>query len=493
MSTIKKYGQFFTPNDVARTLVKWAVRHKNDRILDPSCGNGEFLTCHPYSVGIEIDSSYAPIARERSKASLVHEADFFTWASKTQERFDAVVGNPPFIRYQGFSGETRRRALELAKRAGANLPKLSSSWAPFIAASMNLLRRNGRLAVVVPAEIGHATYAAPLLYALAENFELVHIVAIRKKIFPQLSEDAWLLCADGFGAKSNYINFTLLDCFKSFYTLPPPTHIISVEDLRQVNGRLRRWLLPSATRLLYESLEDSTATYRLGSVANISIGYVSGANEFFHLRPSQARKLRIPDNFLRVAVRRGEYLPLSASLTKRHVKEWILRDEPVLLLHIERDNRLPKSIKRYLSSDMAEKAKSAYKCRIREPWYTVPNVVVPDVFLSYMSGIRPNLVKNSCKCVGTNSVHSINLKNKRSFMNLYEKWNSPLTTLSCEVEGHPLGGGMLKIEPGEARRIILPKENCKYNENTKRQIENGILIMREWRHNNLTVQEHACN
>jgi adenine-specific DNA-methyltransferase len=30
-----------------------------------------------------------------------------------------------------------------------------------------------------------------------------------------------------------------------------------------------------------------------------------------------------------------------------------------------------------------------------------------------------------------------------------------MTALSCEIEGHPLGGGMLKIEPGEAARLLL--------------------------------------
>jgi len=34
-------------------------------------------------------------------------------------------------------------------------------------------------------------------------------------------------------------------------------------------------------------------------------------------------------------------------------------------------------------------------------------------------------------------------------------WGSPAGRLSCELEGHPLGGGMLKIEPGDVREPVL--------------------------------------
>ena len=35
---------------------------------------------------------------------------------------------------------------------------------------------------------------------------------------------------------------------------------------------------------------------------------------------------------------------------------------------------------------------------------------------------------------------------------------TPFFQLSCEIEGHPLGGGMLKLEPREAARIAIPNE-----------------------------------
>ena len=478
----KRLGQFFTPEDVARTLVRWAVRKRNDRILDPSCGDGEFLIWHPHSVGIEIDGKHAATARERAPASLVHEADFFAWAGQTHERFDAVVGNPPFIRYQGFVGEMRLKALALAKRIGADLPQLSSSWAPFIAAAAGLLRRGGRLSFVVPAEIGHSTYAVPLIRAIAKSFSCVHLIAIREKVFRNLSEDAWLLFADGFGGCTQVVDLSVLDRFEASSEPPPPLRRVSLDAWERCRGRLRRWLLPDRVLAAYEAVEQSNQTYRLGSVADVNIGYVTGANDFFHLRPSRARVLGIPPELLKITVRRGQLLPPGANLTRQHIRNWLNNDEPVHLLHLHGKMSLPRSVRDYLASEAAQVARQAFKCRIRDPWYVIPNVTVPDGFLTSMSGDRAQLVRNGTECVATNSVHVVTMRKKGTFMSLQQGWRSSLATLSCEVEGHPLGGGMLKIEPREAQRILLPKPGFGNDALQDEVFREGISIMRAWRH-----------
>src|SRR5579864_1182773 len=101
----KRSGAYFTPGDVARSLVAWAVRSPHDRLLDPACGDGQFLSAHQKSVGIEQNPHSVHAAVAAAPWSLVHEGDFFTWANETRERFQCAAGNPPFIRYQSFKGE----------------------------------------------------------------------------------------------------------------------------------------------------------------------------------------------------------------------------------------------------------------------------------------------------------------------------------------------------------------------------------------------------
>ncbi len=139
----KHLGQVFTPPEVARTLVSWLAARPTDHILDPSCGDGQFLALHRRSVGVEVDSEHVAIARERAPSALIHSGDFFAWASKTTERFEAAVGNPPFIRYQLFAGEIREQALKIASKLGAQFSGLSSSWALFLVATASLLKAGG--------------------------------------------------------------------------------------------------------------------------------------------------------------------------------------------------------------------------------------------------------------------------------------------------------------------------------------------------------------
>ncbi|MCY4515486.1 MAG: SAM-dependent DNA methyltransferase [Candidatus Tectomicrobia bacterium] len=478
----KAFGQFYTPDFVARSLVAWAIRTPHDRMLDPSCGDGRFLRLHRRSVGVEQDPQAHSQARAQAPWALIHEGDFFSWARETEERFDAAVGNPPFIRYQRFSGETRRTALDLCRSLGADFSALTSSWAPFLVAAAALLKPGGRLAFVIPAEIGHAPYARPLLDYLLDHFRFVQVIAVRKKLFPNLSEDAWLLYANGYAEARTTceLRFTTTERFQ-FLPLPPATgQTVSRTELELWRGRLRPFLLPRQLRKLYQRIAKSSETIRLGSVARIGIGYVTGANNFFHLRPSTARQLGIPTRLLQPTVRAGRLLPRRA-VTNETVCNWIDQDEQTLLLRLDRSMKIPRSVIRYLDSAEGLQAREAYKCRNRNPWYSVPNVTIPDGFLSYMSSRAPSLVANLASCACTNSVHAIQLRTGADFGRLQRNWSSDLVALSSELEGHPLGGGVLKVEPGEATRILVPLRPLTKSAEIA-DIREGVGQLRSWRH-----------
>lgn len=75
-----------------------------------------------------------------------------------------------------------------------------------------------------------------------------------------------------------------------------------------------------------------------------------------------------------------------------------------------------------------------------------------------MAGTSPKVCWNEAQVLATNSTHEV-----RFFSRSVEPgklaftFTSTLVQLSCEIEGHPMGGGMLKLEPSEAERVILPK------------------------------------
>lgn len=477
----KALGQFFTPEDVARTLVRWVIRNPDDRLLDPSCGDGRFLVSHGKSVGVELDPRFARNAYDRAPGALIHGGDFFRWASATGERFEATAGNPPFIRYQNFTGEDRSEALDVAASAGAKLSALSSSWAPFVIVAASLLRPAGRLCFVVPAEIGHATYARPLVRWLCMHFGWVQIIAYRQKLFPELSEDCWLLYCQDYGTPSRHIHLSAFDAFKELESPPHSSRSVSLKEWESVGERLRPFLFPKRGIEIYQNIVDSESTSRFSELASASIGYVTGANDFFHLRPSEAKRWGISWHYLKVSVRKSEQLRGDV-VDFQAVERWMAKDEPVLLLDLKHASTLPHAVSDYLKTAAATKAQQTYKCRNRRPWYVVPDVTVPDAFLSVMSGARPLLVRNEAGCVCTNSLHAVKFRTAHSGQLLRNGWSSTVTQLGAEIEGHPLGGGVLKLEPREAARIPVPSRNFRLTKSDETALEECLNDARSWRH-----------
>jgi hypothetical protein len=469
-------GQFFTPEAVAASLVSWVLRSQSDLLLDPSCGDGAILAHHANSRGIDQDPYAAWLSKQRQQSARIDNADFFTWAHDTEERFDCAAGNPPFIRYQNFKGLPKAAAASIYAAHDLKLSGLSSSWAPFLIATASLLKPGGRMAFVVPAEIGHATYAPGIIDFLLRRFAKVQVVAVREKLFPRLSEDCWLLYCDGHGGRSEHVHFSKLDRFTP--SAAPPTAAMHSWPNIKANwrGRLRPLLVADAGRQAYLEVQSHSTAVRFGDFAKIGIGYITGANDFFHLGPRQAAAHQIPQEFLLPTVRRGKFITTRV-IDATTLDRWKAADEQCLLLSIPGKADLSKAVMRYLESERGQRARRAYKCRVRPVWYSVPGVVRPDYFLQYMSGSDVRLARNDVGATCTNSIHGVRITKTEAACIALKTWGSSTTRASCEFEGHPLGGGMLKLEPGEASRLIFAPDRGRGE-----ALDDATRTLKEWRH-----------
>jgi hypothetical protein len=313
-------------------------------------------------------------------------------------------------------------------------------------------------------ELAHAQYARPVLEYLRRSFGRVTFLTFRKKLFPDLSEDTLLLLAESRG-----------ECCRTFLCRDLPhagaladvenrdrlpvrgTRKLSAESLADGRERLIEYLIPAKARALYRALKESGQGRRLGELADVGIGYVTGANSFFHLDREEAARRSLPRRFLRPAVRRGRALAgLRFTASDWHRAAEV--GEAGYLLYIDRDGNLPESVRDYLRHGEALGVPRGYKCRTRSPWFRVPHVHQPDAFLSYMSGATPRLVANDAGAVASNSLHIVRLYPDAGVARegLAALWQTSLTRLSVEIEGHPLGGGMLKLEPTEAGNVLVP-------------------------------------
>jgi len=416
--------------------------------------------------GIELDPEvHATVGRELAEryplnTSHLVRSDFFDLNPERLPAFDAVVGNPPFIRYQNFSGAGRTKALTRAREKGVTLNRLSSSWAPFLVHSTALLRPGGRLAMVVPMELGHAGYAQPVLRYLTQAFKHITLLSFQRPLFPDLSQDTMLLLAEGKGEPFERLELCDLSSIDALKDLPLPVSKARLLDhaaIAEGHDRLITGFIDPRARDLYRLLTASPGVVRLGEVADVGIGYVSGGNSFFHLSPENAKAWGLPASVLARAVFRGRAFP-GIRFTPRDWQEATRSGHAGYLFQVGKQQRFGQRAKAYIDHGERAGVHQAYKCRVRTPWYSVPNAYRPDAYLTYMSGLRPALVANDAKAYAPNSLHVIRLKENQPLSGdaLAVMWQSSLTGLSAEIEGHAMGGGMLKLEPTEAQSVLLP-------------------------------------
>ncbi len=478
----KAMGAYYTDAAVARFLVGWGLRSSHETLADPAFGGGIFLAAASKRIqelggsagrqiyGVELDQN----VHERTAATLeahfalspnrLIRADFFDLEPPDMQ-VDVVLGNPPYIRYQRFSGAGREKALRRVATQGVKLSHLAGSWAAFVVYAGAFLKPGGRLGMVVPAELCHAAYARPVLQYLARAFERITLITFRDKLFPRLSQDTLLLLAEGRReCAAPTAVFDLLDVRSSadlanLHLPSPHTQELNTPALCSGQQRLPLYWIPHTVRELYLGLRGAPQTFALGEATEVGIGYVTGHNNFFHLSPAQTEQWGIPPQFLKPAVRRGRAFR-GLRFTEADWEQALAKGEACFLLHLPPETGLPAGVRSYLEYGQAAGIQNAYKCRIRKPWYAIPHLHPPGGFLTYMSGQVPHLVANEAGAVAPNSLHVVRQKLQvggPGIKALAALWQTSLTKLSAELEGHAMGGGMLKLEPTEAEKVVLAR------------------------------------
>ena len=232
---------------------------------------------------------------------------------------------------------------------------------------------------------------------------------------------------------------------------------VDAESIASGQSRLIEYLIPQKARELYRELKRSARAQRLGDLADVGIGYVTGANDFFHLDPDEVarRRFRITAS----SRRSDEAGRLTVSALPSTIGRRPLPGErPASSCTCRRASGFLRAVREYLDHGESLGIEKAYKCRSRSPWFCVPHVYQPDAFLTYMSGSSPRLVANDAQVYAPNSLHILRIHPLTRIPGdvVASLWQTSLTRLSVEIEGHALGGGMLKLEPTEAGNVLLP-------------------------------------
>jgi SAM-dependent methyltransferase len=173
----KVLGQWFTPPALVDHVIGLAlrdVRRPIRSVLDPACGDGRFLAAvgrrlgrSVRLVGVDIDEHAVSVARATVPDADILHADSLArdWGD---ERFDLVIGNPPFL-----------NQLATATTRGGRSPfgggAYASSAAEFLALATVLARDGGgRVALVLPQSVLTTRDAGPIRSVVRARAAVVH-------------------------------------------------------------------------------------------------------------------------------------------------------------------------------------------------------------------------------------------------------------------------------------------------------------------------------
>jgi adenine-specific DNA methylase len=465
----KARGAFFTPPEISQFLVDWAVRSPDDSVLEPSCGDAAFLlpsaarlvalgaqptASQLHGIDIHEPSVVAThrLLKERGFSATVTNGDFFD--HEPQPFFDAVVGNPPFVRYQNFSGEARSKSLRAALSHGVRLTSLASSWAAFTIHASEFLKDSGRLGLVLPAELLSVNYASEVRRFLLGRFANVRLVLFEQLVFPGILEDVVLLLAEGRGTATHFEVHQARNA-ASLATLD--------KSVRQgftplANEKWTPALIPTHALETYREITGGNGFAKLLNWGETYLGSVTGNNDYFTLDSSDVARLGLKsDEILKISppgARHLRGLTFSQTAWKQ-----LAKDGARCYLFAPHPERPSKAAQAYITYGEKLGVHNAYKCAVRSPWWDVPLVERPDLLFTYMNHDRPRLTTNEAGAFILNSLYGVKL---RKGMKTIGKANLPIaclntvTLLGSEMVGRAYGGGLLKHEPKEADLLPVP-------------------------------------
>ena len=165
MAEKNKYGQYFTIGIIAEFMVSLLSHSKDCNVLEPSCGKGIFL----YKL---LESGYNNLSAYEIDPTLGTEYDFVRFKSflsvPTTEKYDVVIGNPPYIRWKNLEAELKNE-LENNVLWNKYFNSLCDYLFIFILKSIEHLKENGELIFICTEYWMNTTHSETLRNYMCKN------------------------------------------------------------------------------------------------------------------------------------------------------------------------------------------------------------------------------------------------------------------------------------------------------------------------------------
>ena len=471
----KMRGGYYTPPLITKYITRWAISNGTETVLEPSCGAGNFIYAISQRMdelgisakeksnkilGIELYDGEAEKAR--AYGATIETSDFFGYYKdniRGKKTFDVVLGNPPFIRYQNFEEKYRNLAFELSEEIGIKLNRLTNIWIPFLILSTECLKENGKLGMVIPAELFQVDYAAATRKYLTEKFEHLTIITFKKLLFEGTQEEVVILLGE---KKSNKKGIEVVELEDASELISKKIDLDATET-KELDHSTEKWVkyyLSTEELNLLRRLENDERLCLTTDLFETNVGVVSGQNKFFVMDKKSVEERDLQSK-VQPIVGRAEQLS-GITFSDKDFEEVSNAGKKVYLFTPDNVEfaELSEAEKKYIQLGEKEEYHKGYKCRIRNRWYIVPQSWKPNAFMLRQINRVPKIVVNYTSSTNTDTLHKIRFLDGVNGNHVAAAFINSFTFAQCEITGRSYGGGVMTFEPGEVRKLRIPMTNA---------------------------------
>ena len=464
----KLRGAYYTPQKLANAMVRLFASENIDTVLEPSCGDGVFLDSLKETgfldkvsrvEAVEIEAPEAQKVSGRYKDTpkvKVINQDFFEFYKETlgTKTYDLILGNPPYIRYQYLKESQRECQAQILTSHGMKSNKLINAWVAFMVASVQMLSKRGKIAFVIPAEILQVAYAEDLRLYLANHLAKITLITFEQLVFPDIEQEVVVFVGEKGDAEKG-IRIIEMNDLSGFDALDLDSN--GFQPVQHVKEKWTKYFINGDEMKLIQQLRSDNRFAKFSEYGLINVGITTGNNSYFSITEEVTNHYHLGEATLPLIGRSSHAHGIYFTEADWNLNKTAGKPARLVCFPDIPYEDYPQGYKDYIMAGEANDEHVGYKCSIRDRWYIVPSVWIPDAFFLRRNNLYPKFVLNRCGAVSTDTMHRMKFNDGVNPENVLLAYYISVYFAFTEICGRSYGGGVLEILPGEMGNILLPK------------------------------------
>ena len=472
--TLRRKGQFWTPDWVAEFMVAYVLQDKPKQLLDPALGEGVFFrTAKRYSeshgfeidlFGFDVDPDIITLAcRSGLNATDLQHVEIRDFVlDPPSMKFPAIIANPPYIRHHRLLPAQKAALRDFARTTtGRNIDGRAGLHVYFLIRALTTLTPGGRLCYIVSADICEGVFAQELWQWIASRYRLDAVITFSPDAtpFPDVDTNPIVLCIRNEKPEET---FNWIECKRC--------NNDELVSFFSGNRQQRYETIEVYKRTVIEALSTGLSRhpsyavgdrYTLGDFATVMRGIVTGDNDFFFMTLERAKELGIPQSLLIKAVGRTRDIE-GDHFSPDDVKRLEARGRPTRLLYLNdlSFDQLPLTVQAYLREGELRGINKKALIKTRNPWYRMETRKIPPILFAYLGRRNARFIRNTAGVVPLTCFLCVYPRGTDAefIEHLWNILSHPKTISNLRIVGKSYGGGSIKVEPRALERLPLPDE-----------------------------------